>query len=114
MRCDPSEHLSETEKSVWRGMVKKVRPRWFYSSEALLRAYVGTIAQLETLARGLAEEEPCSRRYFQILRLQPSVTKTAAMLATSLRLTPRSTVDRYSPKIVRSGSKPWEFDPSEA
>ena len=34
-------------------------PGWFYSSEALLRAYVGTVAQLETLVRGLAQEEPC-------------------------------------------------------
>jgi hypothetical protein len=66
------------------------------------------VAQLETLARGLSEEEPCSRGYLQILRLQLSVTKTAASLATKLRLTPRSTVDRYARKIVRSGPKPSE------
>jgi hypothetical protein len=42
MRCDPPENLSETEKAIWRGIVEKVRPGWFYSSEALLRAYVGT------------------------------------------------------------------------
>jgi hypothetical protein len=66
------------------------------------------VAQLETLARGLSEEEPCSRRYFQILRLQLSVTKTAASLATKLRLTPGSIVDRYAPEIVRSGPKPWK------
>ena len=38
----PPENLSETEKAIWRGIVEKVRPGWFYSSEALLRAYVGT------------------------------------------------------------------------
>jgi hypothetical protein len=42
MRCDPPENLSETDKANWRGIVEKVRPGWFYSSEALLRAYVGT------------------------------------------------------------------------
>ena len=66
------------------------------------------MAQLETLVRGLSEKEPCSRGYFQILRLQLSVTKTAASLATKRRLTPHSTVDRNAPKIVRSGPKPWE------
>jgi hypothetical protein len=69
MRRDPPEDLSETEKAIWRGIVEKVRPGWFYSSEALLRVYVGTIAQQQALARGLSKEEPCSRRYFQILRL---------------------------------------------
>jgi hypothetical protein len=108
MICDAPESLSEPERAIWRNIVSKVRPGWFYSSEALLRAYVGTVAQLETLARRLAQEEPCSARYFKILRLQLSVTKVAASLATKLRLTPRSTFDRYQPKTVPNLKKPWE------
>ena len=104
MICDAPESLSEPGKAIWRNMV----PGWFYSREALLRTYVGTVAQLETLARGLAQEEQCSAGYFKILRLQLSVTKVAASLAAKLRLTPRSTFDRYQPKTAPNLKKPWE------
>jgi hypothetical protein len=108
MICEPPEDLPERQKAIWRDIVSKVRPGWFYSSEALLKAYVGTLWQLETLARVLQAEEPCSAGYFKILRLQLSVTKVAASLATKLRLTPRSTFDRYQPKTVPNLKKPWE------
>jgi len=101
-------------QSIWRDIASKVRLGWFYSSEALLRAYVSTIAQLETLGRWLHEEEPRSECYCKLLRIQLSVTKTAAMLATRLRLTPRSPYDRYQPKVVPNFRKPWEPDPEEA
>ena len=81
--------------------------------QALLRAYVSTIAQLETLGRWLHEEEPRSECYCKLLRIQLSVTKTAATLATRLRLTPRSPYDRYQPKVVPNFRKPWEPDPEE-
>ena len=108
MRCDPPEDLLEAQKAIGRDIVSKVRGGWFYSSEPLLKAYVFTLWQLDTLARGLAREEPCSEGYFKILRLQLSVTKVAAALATKLRLTPRSTFDRYQPKTVPNLKKPWE------
>jgi len=108
MICEPPEDLPERQKAIWRDIVSKVRPGWFYSSEPLLKAYVFTLWQLDTLARGLAREEPYSEGYFKILRLQLSVTKVAAALATKLRLTPRSTFDRYQPKTVPNLKKPWE------
>jgi hypothetical protein len=47
-RCDPPEAFSTEQKAIWRDIVSKVRPGWFYSSEPLLKAYVFTLWQLET------------------------------------------------------------------
>ena len=52
--------------------------------------------------------EPCSDRYFKNLKLQLSVATLAASLATKMRLTPRSTFDRYQPKTVPNLKNPWE------
>jgi hypothetical protein len=41
-------------------------------------------------------------------------TMLCANLAGKLRLTPRSTVDRYTPKLASSYPKPWEDEPPAA
>jgi hypothetical protein len=113
-RPEPPERLTAAEKAIWREITEKVRGGWFYSSERLLEAYVCTLAQQQRIQGSLQRVEVGSERYMELLRLQLSVTSLIANLATKLRLTPRSTVDRYTPKVVSSGGKPWRDDPPAA
>jgi hypothetical protein len=55
-----------------------------------------------------------SGRYIELVRLQRGVTALAGNLATKLRLTSRSTIDRYTPRVVPSVPKPWNDDPPAA
>ena len=78
----------------------------------MLELYVTTLTHVRQIETFLQQAEPGSPRYLELMKLHRAVVVTAANLATKLRLTPRSTVDRYAPKIVASmppGSKwPWE------
>jgi hypothetical protein len=113
-RPDPPDRLTAAEKAIWREITEKVRGNWFYSSEQLLEVYVSTLAQQRQLQDFLQQVEPGSERYIELMRLQLGVTALAGNLATKLRLTPRSTVDRYTPKVVSSSPWPWQDDPPAA
>jgi hypothetical protein len=109
-RPEPPGRLTAAEKIIWREITEKVRGGWFYSSEPLLEAYVCTLAPQQLLQDCLRAAEPGSERHVELLRLQLSVTMLASNLATKLRLTPRSTVDRYTPRAVPSSPRPWADD----
>ena len=105
---EPSTELTAAERQVWDGIVERVRPGWFYSSEVLLASYCRLAAQEAVLAHEIAEADRGSRRHFEVLKLMLSVSIAAANIATKLRLTPRSSVDRYVRKVAPSGQRPWD------
>jgi hypothetical protein len=111
-RPEPPDRLTPAEKAIWREIVEKVRGGWFYSSEHLLEAYVCTVAYQQQLGNALQGIEVGSERYMELARMQLSVTALLGNLATKLRLTPRSTIDRYTPKAVRSEPRPWQPPPA--
>lgn len=60
-------------------------------------------------------EKPGSPRQIKLIRLRTGVMTATAKLAGKLRLTPVSTVvDRYTPKIAKSGPKQWKVDFGDA
>jgi hypothetical protein len=107
----PPDWMLPREKEIWSDLTAKVKPGWFYSSEPLLRAYVSALAQGEQLSRAIAQAEVGSERHRELTRLQCSVVQLAAGLAGRLRLTPRSSVDRYAPKLVSRLPRPWDDSP---
>jgi hypothetical protein len=107
-RPEPPAALTAQQKTIWREIVEKVKPGWFYSSEHLLKLYVQTLSYEQQIAEALRELEVGSKRYLELMRLQRGQVMLAANLAGKLWLTPRSTVDRYTPKIA-SSAKPWEL-----
>jgi hypothetical protein len=109
-RPEPPDRLTAAEKVIWREVVEKVRGGWFYSSEHLLEAFVRMLSQLQQIHGVLQQVEVGSERYIELMRLQLSVTGLAGNLASKLRLTPRSTIDRYTPKIVPTSPKVWHDD----
>jgi hypothetical protein len=111
-RPEPPDRLTAAEKAIWRDITEKVRGGWFHSSEHLLEAFVRMVSQLQEIHGALQQVEVGSERYTELMRLELGVTSLAGNLATKLRLTPRSTVDRYTPKLVSSGPKVWHDDPA--
>lgn len=104
----PPARFTAAEKAVWRETIKSVRPGWFAGSEGVLAMYCTSIVLERGFARWLKQVDdpthPCYRDAVMAHRAEASL---AANLATKLRLTVRSTKDRYAPKAA-NWPKPWE------
>ena len=77
--------------------------------EFLLEIFVRAIALERWLSAQIKATDPGDPRFSQWLALQRAEAKVIASYATKLRLTPRSTWDRYTPKAVSRLPRPWEI-----
>jgi hypothetical protein len=60
-RPEPPAKLAEEEQAIWREIVAKVRPGWFWSSENLLEVYVRCLAherKLSAWANEISRDDP--------------------------------------------------------
>jgi hypothetical protein len=108
-RPEPPEGLPEAEKQVWRELVDRLRPDWFSGAEHLLEIYVTSVVLERFLAEQIRKTKVEDERFADLVRLQRAEAALVANVATKLRLTPRSTWDRYTPKLVSTQPKPWEL-----
>jgi hypothetical protein len=92
-RPEPPESLSAEAKENWPDVVSCFRPNWFLGSEAVLVAYVQTIAIERQVASMLGQAEVGSKPWRQLIQLYLGVCVTLISTATKLRITPRSTRD---------------------
>jgi hypothetical protein len=81
--------------------------------------YCRTLSHERLIARALVEGiEVGSPRHLTLSRLLRATTMVASRLAAQLRLSPRSTIDRNTPRLAPSTPRPWEQkldeDPSPA
>jgi hypothetical protein len=92
------ERLSAEERELWEKLTFSRRPGWFSGAEAILESYVTTVLQVQRLGAALRKTKPgISERYQKLARLHRQLTALAAMLATRLRLTPQSKLDKSQP-----------------
>jgi hypothetical protein len=92
------EALSETERALWEKLALSRRPGWFSGAEAILESYVMTISQVQGLEASLRKAKPgTGTRYQKLARMHRQAVALAAMLATRLRLTPHSKLDKNQP-----------------
>jgi hypothetical protein len=108
-RPEPPKRLSREERQVWREVTGALRPDWFYGAEHLLEIYVRALVHERFLAELVKAADPNGSRFVKLVRLKRTEAALVANLATKLRLTPRSTFDRYTPKLVSRGPRPWEL-----
>jgi hypothetical protein len=87
-----------------------VKPGWFWSSELLLETYCRCIAHERKLAAWLKEIGRDNPHYLEVMRMHRTEKMPCANLAGKLRLTLRSSVDRYTPKLASPYRRPWETD----
>jgi hypothetical protein len=111
----PPAELSPDEKAIWIETVERMRPGWFAGSEAMLEMFCRAVCFERRLAgwlkrRGVAKD-PRSR---DLVSMHKTEAMLVANLATRLRLTVRSSKDRYAPKLATSGPRVWLDDDPEA
>jgi hypothetical protein len=94
-RPEPPRELTDSEKELWRHLVRSRRPRWFDGSEALLQSYVISTIHCQALEARLRQATPSADApYERLARLHCQAVKQCASLARTLRLTVSSRVDR--------------------
>jgi hypothetical protein len=92
------ERLSAEERELWDKLTFSRRPGWFSGAEGILESYVTTTLHCRRLAAALRKAKPgTSERYQKLARLHRQSTALAATLATRLRLTPSSKLDKRTP-----------------
>jgi hypothetical protein len=92
------ERLSDEERALWEKLTFSRRPGWFAGAEAILESYVTTVSQVQRLEAALRKAKPgTSDRYQRLARMHRQSVALAATLATRLRLTPSSKLDKSQP-----------------
>src|SRR5262249_19520050 len=92
------ERLSDEERELWDRLTFSRRPGWFSGAESLLESYVVMVSQVQRLEAVLRKAKPgTSDRYQRLARLHRQSVALAASLATRLRLTPSSKLDKRTP-----------------
>ena len=112
-RPKPPSRLTPEERRVWKETTETVKPGWFSGSEGLLETFCRSVVIERRLATWLDQiTDPFDDRFSDLLRMHRSEAMLVANLATKLRLTVRSTKDRYTAKLVPQGPKPWDIGTS--
>jgi hypothetical protein len=92
------ERLSAEERALWEKLTFSRRPGWFSGAEAILESYVTTVSQVQRLEAALRKAKPgTSDRYQRLARMHRQSVGLCATLATRLRLTPSSKLDKRTP-----------------
>jgi hypothetical protein len=92
------ERLSEAERALWDHLVFSRRPDWFAGAESLLESFVVTTIQGEHIEAALRQTPVEDACYAKLARLHRGTVALAATLATRLRLTPHSRIDKNRPQ----------------
>jgi phage terminase small subunit len=109
-RPKPPAGLSAEEKRVWNTIVTRCRAGWFHTSESLLEAYCHAVAHERALGAMAAEAGASDPRYPELLKMQRAEAMLAGNLATKLRLTPRSSIDKNITRLTVAPLSPWPWE----
>lgn len=88
------ERLSAEERQLWEKLTFSRRPGWFSGAEAILESYVTTITLVQQIEGALRENQVGTPSYFKLMRQHRQSAMLAALLATKLRLTPSTRLDK--------------------
>jgi hypothetical protein len=92
------ERLSDEERDPWKRLTFSCRPVWFSGAESLLESYVMTAIYCQRIEAALRKaKQGTGERYQKLARLHWQSAALAATLATRLRLTPSSKLDKRTP-----------------
>jgi hypothetical protein len=92
------ERLSDEERELWGKLTFSRRPGWFSGAEAILESYVTTVSQVQRLEAALRKAKPgAGERYQRLARVYRQSVALAATLASRLRLTPSTKLDKRTP-----------------
>jgi hypothetical protein len=108
-RQSPPEELTEAEVKIWTRVVGAMRPDWFSPENLdLLAQYCAHCATAQEL-RVLLEDTTDPKDLKDLYKLRQEESRVMMALATKMRLTQQSTIDKERRKESRAaGRRPWE------
>jgi hypothetical protein len=115
-RPEPPRTMERAAKLVWRETVAQFRSEHFYGAEPVLEAYVRAVVLGRDLAKRVEEAkagpEPLDYKKLAVLmQLLKAQGLLIARLASTLRLSPKARLDRYSAaaRPLSGLPKPWDL-----
>jgi hypothetical protein len=109
---EPPAELTAAERAIWIETVERMRPGWFAGSETMLEMFCRAVCMERRLAGWIKRRGSKDPRFRDLITMHRTEAMLVANLATRLRLTVRSTKDRYAPKLATTSSQPWHDDPA--
>jgi hypothetical protein len=109
-RPKPPRALTPEGKKLWCEITSKLRPDWFQGCECLLEIFCRSVVLERWLCQQIQATDPKDdKRLAALVSMQKSEAMVIGNLAGKLRLTPRSSFDRYTPKLVSTLPQPWQL-----
>ena len=106
---EPHPSLSAAAVEVWNEVLSTVHHAQFRGAEFLLEAFCRSVAFERQFARDV-DELPSGPARDLAAKARRAEAQLAALLATKLRLSPRSRTDKnVKLRTVPAGRKPWEL-----
>jgi len=110
-RPDAPYELTDEQSEEWWAVVNRLPADWFpRETHGLLAQYCRHVVAARRVAQLVAAEEAGEmdlNRYDQLLKMQEREGRALSSLATRLRITQQSTVDKRTQKPTAI-KKPWE------
>jgi hypothetical protein len=112
-RPEPPAELTEEQAHEWRCVVNRLPAEWFpRETHGLLAQYCRHVVAARRVAQLIAEfeahEEIDVEQYDRLLKMQEREGRAISSLATRMRISQQSTLDREKRKPVKPQRKPWE------
>lgn len=106
-RPGPPKHLNEEQAEVWCSVVDSLPADWFgRESFGLLEAYCGHLVTTRKLNQLIDNTTELSR-LDKLFKMRERETRSLSALATRMRLSQQSTIDRERKKPAPKARTPW-------
>lgn len=112
-RPDPPGELTDEQAHEWRCVVNRLPAEWFpRETHGMLAQYCRHIVAARRVAQLIqaaeARDEIDVEEYDRLLKMQEREGRAMSSLATRMRVSQQSTLDREKKKPLRPAKKPWE------
>jgi hypothetical protein len=112
-RPEPDATLTEEQAHEWRDIVNRLPAEWFpRETWGLLAAYCRHLVSSRRVAALIQEAESAEQLniddYDKLLKMQEREGRALSSLATRMRISQQSTLDREKRKPARLANKPWQ------
>lgn len=112
-RPDPPSELTDEQAHEWRSVVNRLPAEWFpRETHGMLAQYCRHVVAARRVAQLIADLESNENfsveDYDRLLKMQEREGRAISSLATRMRISQQSTLDREKKKPLKPAKKPWD------
>lgn len=112
-RPDPPQELTDEQAHEWRSVVNRLPAEWFpRETHGMLAQYCRHVVSARRVAQLIADleqnEDFSVEDYDRLLKMQEREGRAISSLATRMRISQQSTLDREKKKPLKPAKKPWD------